>query len=109
MNIELDEKQIVDKVIGDLKRHNLLAEQAQSVTVNYIAANQDVLYTVVETAKLIKSNPAYVYALIKAGLIPVLKLGSYKIRKQSLDEFLEKYEGKDLTEPNDIKNLDFTK
>ena len=66
---------------------------------------EDLLYTVSEVAKLIKTNPAYVYELIKADLIPVLKLGSYKIRKTSLHEFLEKYEGKDLTDPENIKTL----
>lgn len=67
----------------------------------------DVLYTVAEAAKLIKTNPAYVYELIHAGLIPAIKLGSIKIRRSSLLEFLEKYEGMDLTKPNDIKKLDF--
>ena len=66
---------------------------------------EDVLYTVPEVAKLIKTNPAYVYELIKTGLLPVLKLGSYKVRKVSLEEFLAKYEGKDLTDPTNIKDL----
>ncbi|NME64071.1 helix-turn-helix domain-containing protein [Clostridium cadaveris] len=66
---------------------------------------EDVLYTVQEVSKLIKTNPAYVYSLINEGLLPVLKLGSYKIRKTSLLEFLAKYEGKDLTDPKDIKDL----
>jgi excisionase family DNA binding protein len=66
---------------------------------------EDVLYTVPEVAKLIKTNPAYVYELIKTGLLPVLKLGSYKVRKVSLEEFLAKYEGKDLTDPKNIKDL----
>lgn len=66
---------------------------------------EDVLYTVQEVSKLIKTNPAYVYSLINEGLLPVLKLGSYKIRKTSLLEFLAKYEGKDLTDPKDIKAL----
>ena len=66
---------------------------------------EDVLYTVSEVAKLIKTNPAYVYQLIKAGLLPVLKLGSMKIRKAALEEFLQRYEGKDLTDPANIKDL----
>ena len=66
---------------------------------------EDVIYTVKEVAELIKTNPAYVYSLIKAGLLPVLKLGSYKVRKVALLEFLERYEGKDLTDPNSISSL----
>lgn len=68
---------------------------------------EDVLYTVPEVAKLIKTNQAYVYNLIKIGLLPVLKLGSYKVRKESLLEFLKKYEGKDLTNPWNIKDLSY--
>lgn len=66
---------------------------------------EDVLYTVAEVAKLIKSNPAYVYNLINHGLLPVLKLGSYKVRKVALLDFLERYEGKDLTDPSNITDL----
>lgn len=66
---------------------------------------EDILYTVAEVAKLIKSNTSYVYNLIRAGLLPVLKLGSYKVRRVSLLEFLERYEGKDLTDINNIVDL----
>lgn len=67
---------------------------------------EDMLYTVTEASKIIKTNPAYVYELIHAGLIPVLKLGSIKIRKTALLEFLEKYEGYDLTNPSEVKKLE---
>lgn len=66
---------------------------------------EDVLYTVSEVAKLIKTNPNYVYELIKRGYLPALKLGSLKIRKSALLEFLEKYEGQDLTDPTNITKL----
>lgn len=65
----------------------------------------NVLYTVAETAKLLKTNTSYVYDLIKKGLLPAIKLGSFKIRKTTLLEFVEKNEGKDLTDLNNIKNL----
>jgi len=64
--------------------------------------DEKILYTVKEVSELIHTNQAYVYSLIKAGLLPVLKLGSYKVRKESLNRFLEEYEGKDLTNPNEI-------
>lgn len=66
---------------------------------------EDVLYTVPEVSKLIKTNTSYVYELIKAGRLPVLKLGSYKVRKVTLLEFLEQYEGKDLTDPYNIVEI----
>lgn len=66
---------------------------------------EDILYTVKEASKLLKTNPNYVYELIKKGLLPALKLSSYKIRRISLLNFLEKYEGQDLTDLNNIKEL----
>lgn len=65
----------------------------------------ELLYTVRETSKLLKTNPGYVYELIKADLLPALKLGSYKIRGAALEEFLKKYEGKDLTDLRNIVDL----
>lgn len=67
---------------------------------------EDILYTVSEVAKLIKCNTNYVYDLIRKGFLPALKLGSYKIRRTALLEFLEKYEGYDLTNPYEVKKLD---
>ena len=67
-----------------------------------IASNEKILYTVKEVSELLHTNTTYVYTLIKAGLLPVIKLGSYKIRKESLNKFLADYEGKDLTEPDNI-------
>jgi len=67
---------------------------------------EDILYTVSEVAKLLKTNPAYVYELIKAGHLPILKLGKMKIRRQALLNFLERYEGYDLTNPHEVKKLD---
>ena len=66
----------------------------------------DILYTVQEVSKILKTNPQYVYTLIKLGLLPALKLRSLKVRRKSLLEFLERFEGKDLTEPNEIVDLE---
>ena len=65
----------------------------------------DELYTVKEVAKIMKVNVHKVYDLIRAGLLPALKLGSIKIRKESLEEFLRKYDGKDLTDLNNICSI----
>lgn len=66
---------------------------------------EDVLFTVKEVSKLIKTSPDYVYKLINLELLPALKLGSYKVRKTALLKFLEDNEGKDLTDPTKIKYL----
>lgn len=70
-----------------------------------VSSNDNILYTVKEVAVLLKTNVDYVHKLRKAGLLPFLKLGQYKVRKEALIEFLSRYEGKDLTNPFDIKNL----
>ena len=63
------------------------------------------LYTVKEAAKIMKVNVHRVYDLIRVGLLPALKLGSIKIRKESLEEFLKKYDGMDLTDLNNICSI----
>lgn len=64
-----------------------------------------VIYTVKEAAALLGTNVDYVHRLRKAGVLPFIKLGSYKIRKEALDEFLKTYEGYDLTNPEKIEEL----
>jgi len=70
-----------------------------------IASNNKLLYTVKEVSELIHTNQAYVYSLIRAGLLPVLKLGSYKVRKEALIKFLAENEGKDLTDPQNVSTI----
>lgn len=69
----------------------------------------DELYTVKEVSKILKVNVHKVYDLIRAGLLPALKLGSIKVRKETLDEFLVKYDGKDLSDVNNVCDLQIDK
>lgn len=64
------------------------------------------LYTVPEVAKILKTNVEYVYKLQRAGIIKFMKLGRLKCRKKSLEEFLSKYDGCDVTDPSNIQPLD---
>ena len=66
---------------------------------------EQMLYTVAETSKILKTNTSYIYNLIKLGFLPAIKLGSYKIRKSSLESFLKEYENKDLTDLTNVKEL----
>lgn len=66
---------------------------------------EQMLYTVAETSKILKTNSSYVYNLIKLGFLPAIKLGSYKIRKSTLENFLQEYENKDLTDLENVKEL----
>lgn len=63
----------------------------------------DMLYTVPEVAEILKSNTDYVYKLQRSGLLKFIKMGRWKCRKATLEEFLAKYDGMDLTDPFNIK------
>lgn len=67
----------------------------------------EILYTVKEVAELLKTNVDYVHKLRRAGLLPFLKLGQYKVRREALLEFLCSYEGKDVTDPFNVKELSY--
>lgn len=41
-----------------------------------------------------------------AGLLPFLKLGQLKCRREAVEEFLRKYEGYDVSDPNNIIPLE---
>ena len=71
--------------------------------------NQDALmnflYTVEELAVILKMNKNSVYALINKGLLPALKLGCTKVTRESLEEFLNAYTNKDLSDLDNIKDF----
>ena len=54
------------------------------------------IYTIKETSRLLKCNVNKVHDLRKRGLLKCLKLGSWKVTEESLDNFLRKYDGKDI-------------
>ena len=68
--------------------------------------NMPELYTVPEVAKILKTNVDYVYKLQKSGMLPFLKIGRLKCRKQTLEAFLEKYDGMDITDPFNIHEVE---
>jgi excisionase family DNA binding protein len=70
-----------------------------------IASDEKNLYSVKQVSELLHTNITYVYKLINVGLLPALKIGSWKIKKESLNKFLDDYEGKDLSDPNNIKDI----
>lgn len=60
---------------------------------------EDQVYTVPEVAKIIKTNTDYVYKLQKAGLLKFMQIGRLKVRKSTLEAFLEKWDGWDISDP----------
>ena len=66
---------------------------------------EDMLYTVQEVASILKTNVDYVYKLQRTGLLRFLKIGLLKCRKSTLDAFLAKYDGLDITDPENVKPI----
>ena len=64
------------------------------------------LYTVKETAEILKSTKNYVYDLVRSGRLPAIKLGSLKIREEALYNFLCQYENWDLTNVDNIVRIE---
>lgn len=57
---------------------------------------QKKLYSVVEVGKLLGIGKVKVYSLIKDGYLTAMNLGGLKVRKETIELFLEKYEGHDF-------------
>ena len=67
---------------------------------------EDMLYTVPEVAEILKTNVDFVYKLQRAGELRFMKIGRLKCRKSTLEEFLEKYDGCDISDPFNIQSLE---
>ncbi len=63
-----------------------------------------VVYSVKEISQLLHTNAALIYRFIELGLLPAIKLGSLRVRKQALDQFLVDYEGF-LSNPEEIRRI----
>lgn len=66
---------------------------------------EDLLFTVEESAKLLKTDKPTIRRLVEKGFIKALKLGRIKIRKLELERFVQWAEGKDLSDLDNIKDL----
>jgi excisionase family DNA binding protein len=67
-----------------------------------------IVYTVKDVARLLHTSPNYVYKLISCGFIPVIKIGSLKILKTSLEKFLTENEGNDFSDLNNVNKIDLS-
>ena len=70
-----------------------------------VATNEKILYTVREVSALLHIKQGFVYELIRAGRLPALKLGAYKVRREALYKFLEENEGMDLRDPMNVNTF----
>ena len=48
------------------------------------------LYTVSEVSKLLKVNRNFVYDLIRKGKLEAVRIGSIKVRKEALNQYVNK-------------------
>ena len=69
------------------------------------SAHLPLLLEVKEAAVEMRTSPATIYRLINAGVLPVLKLGRLKVPYKALVEFVDRYVGHDITDPNSIHIL----
>lgn len=64
-----------------------------------IMDDADRLLSVEEVAERLRTGKQFVRRLIKAGLLPALSFRrNRRVRKMSLNKFLEEYDGQDLYE-----------
>lgn len=64
------------------------------------------LLDVAEVAKRLKCNRNTVYDLIKSGRLIGLKLGRMKVSTMELEDFMRRYAGHDLTDPQHVIKLE---
>lgn len=63
------------------------------------------IYTVPEVAKILGVNKGSVYSLIHKGVLSAIKFGRYRVPEFAIANFLQAYNGYDLTDLDNIKVL----
>lgn len=63
------------------------------------------LLEVKEVAAEMRTSSAMIYRLINAGVLPVLKLGRIKVPYKAMVDFVDRYVGHDVTNPEAIHTL----
>ena len=66
---------------------------------------EDRLYTVNEVAKILRTNVDYVYKLHRTGLLKFMKIGRLKCRRRTLEAFLERFDGMDISDPENVQPI----
>lgn len=67
---------------------------------------EEMLYTVPEVAQILKTNVDQVYKMQRAGILRFMKIGRLKCRKSTLEQFLEKYDGCDISDPFNVQKIE---
>lgn len=69
------------------------------------SAPEDMVYTVEEVAVIMRTSKQYVYSLVNAHQLRVLKIPHTRIRKSELERFFKDNEGMDLSNPTEPKEI----
>lgn len=64
------------------------------------------ILTTAQVAVVLGVNANYVGELRNRGLLKMMKLGSWKCRRSTLDEFIRWAENKDFSDLNNIRDLE---
>lgn len=80
---------------------------SEKIVMPVVPPTDDYLYTVSEASKILRVNNNAVYSLIKKGHLSAIKLGLIKIRKKELESFMERIDGMDLSDLDDVKKLEW--
>lgn len=64
-----------------------------------------IIYTVSEVAEMLHTSPNLIYDLIATGKLEAIKVGSLKIYRDTLIQFIETYNGYDVSDPKHIMPL----
>ena len=87
----LDYRSINMSLSEQRQRNNELAKE--------VIECRDILYSVPEAAKLLHVNKNMVYDLIRCGYLRSIKLGSRKVSRKALLDFVEQFEGQTVELP----------
>ena len=64
------------------------------------------LLTIPQVAEVLGTDKNRVYSLVRHGHIRCMKVGHYKVRESEVDAFIQKFDGKDVNDPMNIKDVD---
>lgn len=65
----------------------------------------DRLLSVKEVCDVLRMDKNRVYSLIKSGVLPAIKSGSYRVSESAIDNFISSNTGKDVTDPYNITDI----
>ena len=98
-------KEFILDIAKTLNNNNSLNHEKSSIS--YIQNFNTELLTIKDVSKILKTNEPTIRNLINKGYIKALKLERLKIRNVEVERFLEWEEGKDFTDLNNVKELEF--